>query len=268
MKKNDINIGYHIAILALFIGIIYFYLQYASEPLLGWYGSREVQTAITAYWFDFHHLFKSLFFYETPLFGSPWSIPFEFPLFQLGAAGIHSITGIPLDKSGRWLSTLLYFCCFIPLYKIIKEIDLDKEYFYISAILILLSPIYLYWSRAFLIESSALLTGFLFLWASIRFSKTNHIRWIFWIFVFGVLCSLIKITTFPSFVLAAFFSLVMLNSSNFSAANIRGIILKMVPLFVVLILCSIAVKLWTEQADDLKLTNEIGRALTSKNLQG
>lgn len=266
-KKNNSNRAYQAVTLIIFIGVIYFYLQYASEPLLGWYGSREVQTAITAYWFDFHHLFKSLFFYETPLFGSPWSIPFEFPLFQLGAASVHSLTGMPLDQSGRWLSSLLFFCCFIPLYNIIKEIGLDKEYFYISAILLLLSPLYLYWSRAFLIESSALFTGFLFLWSSIRFSKTNCIQWIFWMFVFGVLCSLIKITTFPTFVLAAFFSLVVLNSNDFSVANIKGLFLKMVSLFVVLILCFIAVKLWTEQADKLKLTNEIGRALTSKNLQ-
>ena len=267
-KKIYSNLAYTIIILGIACAVLLFYTLYINEPLFGWYGSREVQTAITAYWFDFHHLFKSIFFYETPVFGCPWSLPFEFPLFQLGAAGIHSITGLPLDVSGRFLNALLYFCCFIPLYKIIKELEISREYFCIATILFLLSPIYLYWSRTFLIESSALLTGFLFLWSSICFSKTSKIQWLVWTLFFGVLCSLVKITTFPSFVLAALLASIAVSTDYFSRTSIKQTILQILPLLMVLALCYISVKLWTEHADSLKEKNLIADILTSKNLQG
>ncbi|MCF7728981.1 MAG: glycosyltransferase family 39 protein [Chthoniobacterales bacterium] len=267
MKDRNTNF-YKIIVAVIFISIILFYLKYVSQPLFGWYGSREVQTAITAYWIDFRHISKSLFSYETPILGYPWSIPFEFPLFQIGAAGLHFIAGLPLDQSGRYLSAFFYFCCFIPLYNIIKEIELDKECFYIAAVLLLLSPLYLYWSRTFLIESTALFTGFLFLWASICFSKTGKFRWIFWTLFFGFLCSLVKITTFPSFVLASLVGGVAISTKYFSKITIKKCILEIVPLLLVLALCFVSVKLWTEHADVLKEKNPIAIVLTSKNLQG
>ncbi len=258
---------YNTIILIIAVSVIFLHLKYASQPLLDLHSFRQTQTAITSYWMDFHDLGKSLFSYETPVLGYPWSIPFEFPLFQIVTAGVHFVTGLSLDISGRLLSSFLYFLCFIPLFKIIKDLGFNKEYFYISAILLLFSPLYFYWSRAFLMESTALLSGLLFLWTSIRYNKTCHIRWIFGMLLFGVLCALIKITTFPSFVIAAFFSIIALDKVDCSVARIKSCFLKVIPLFLVLIVCFILLKLWTQHADHLKESTDISSFLTSKSLQ-
>src|SRR5262249_2211704 len=63
------------------------------KPILDQYLSRQTQTALTSYW-----LMQGgpIFAYETPVVGFPWSIPYEFPVYQIIAA-ILSAAGIPLD---------------------------------------------------------------------------------------------------------------------------------------------------------------------------
>src|SRR5262249_18342164 len=70
------------------------------QPLLDQYAFRQTQTALTSYW-----LMRGgpIFAYETPVLGFPWSIPFEFPLYQLLAAAL-SLVGVPLDAAGRIVS--------------------------------------------------------------------------------------------------------------------------------------------------------------------
>lgn len=264
MKQDRLYQG---VLCGVITGILFFYFKYASQPLLDLHSFRQTQTAITAYYIDFHNIGKSLFCYETPIFGYPWSIPFEFPLFQWLVAGTHQATGISLDCSGRLWSSFLYLLCFIPLYKTIKELNLSKEYFYISAILLLLSPLYFYWSRAFMIESSALLAGILFLWASICYQKKRHPRWIAGMLLFGVTCALIKITTFPSFFLAAFFALIAFDDGAFSVTNIKKYFCNAAPLLVVTAVCLFFSAWWIWHADQLKESNSIGKALTSGQLQ-
>ncbi|MBX9578559.1 MAG: glycosyltransferase family 39 protein [Chthoniobacterales bacterium] len=269
MKNNKTNAKFiYEAIILLLVAVVaIFNLKYANEPLLGLHSFRQTQTAITAYWFDFHNILNSIFSYETPILGCPWSVPFEFPIFQMIVAGFHGISRIPLDLSGRLLSFLFFLVCFFPLSEIIKELKIDREYFYISTILILLSPCYLYWSRAFMIESTALLAGFLFLWSSVRYFKTFSWKWYFWTLLFGMLCTLIKITTFPSFAISAIFLSCLLLSNTKKKFNFRNVLIKTIPIGVIFFICLICLMWWTHHADCLKQSNRIANFLTSKNLE-
>ena len=50
--------------------------------------------------------------YETPVLGPPWSLPFEFPLYQGIVAGLAKIFSTPLDQTGRFVSILSTICAF------------------------------------------------------------------------------------------------------------------------------------------------------------
>src|SRR3569833_806459 len=69
-----------------------------DQLLLEHHAFRQTQTAISAYWLmqggDF-------FSYLTPLFGAPWTMPLEYPLFQELAAILCRLTGWPLDFDRR-----------------------------------------------------------------------------------------------------------------------------------------------------------------------
>ena len=67
------------------------------KPLVDSYDARQTQTALTTFW-----LMQGgpIFAYETPVVGYPWSIPLEFPVYQIVVASV-SGAGIPLDAAGR-----------------------------------------------------------------------------------------------------------------------------------------------------------------------
>ena len=86
-------------ILAIVVGILAssVAIQYAMQPLLEQHGFRQTQTALTSYWMmeDGWRLA-----YETPVGGYPWTIPFEFPIYQAIVALLSSIFNSPLEHHG------------------------------------------------------------------------------------------------------------------------------------------------------------------------
>src|SRR6516164_5284174 len=70
------------AILFLIVGFAWSFVYLTGDwnrSLLGLHMWRQTQTAMTSYWFV-HEGFRMD--YQTPVFGPPWSIPFEFPFYQ------------------------------------------------------------------------------------------------------------------------------------------------------------------------------------------
>lgn len=128
-------------------------LMYANQLPLDVHAFRQTQTAITAYWF-MQEGFKLA--YETPVAGTPWSIPFEFPIYQLLVATTSKLFGLPLDFVGRIVSYLFLFLCLIPAKSITKNLQLPNSVFYIFAAILFSAPVYVYWSRTFMIETTAL----------------------------------------------------------------------------------------------------------------
>ena len=60
--------------------------------------------------------------YITPVLGPPWSIPFEFPLYQWLAGGFHALTGYPLDQSGRLVSLVFFYLCLVPWFLLFRRL--------------------------------------------------------------------------------------------------------------------------------------------------
>ncbi len=133
---------------------IFFWLSTLQQPLIDQHEFRQTQTALGALFMQ--PGLEGLLNYQTPVLGSPWSIPFEFPLFQWLSLQLASLTGMHLSTSGRLISVLFGVGCLWPASRLIRRAGLGIRAVALLIILYCTSSIYLYWNRAFLIESTAL----------------------------------------------------------------------------------------------------------------
>lgn len=233
------------------------------QPLLdGYFFTRQTQTALTSYW-----LMRGgpIFAYETPVVGFPWSIPFEFPVFQIIAA-LLAETGVPLDAAGRIVSFVFFVSCLWPMRVLFRALRFDDAAFLCTAILFLSCPLYLYWGRTFMIETCALF--FCFLWLAYlaeffaRPTRTSAAI----AAVAGSLGVLAKATTFPAFALLGGF----LFLKECYAAWTAGVVTQRArPILLALLAIALPFVLggaWTSYSDMVKEKSEIGKYLTSSSL--
>jgi hypothetical protein len=230
------------------------------QPLLDQYSFRQTQTAFSTYW-----LVRGgpIFAYETPVAGFPWSIPFEFPLYQMIVA-LLSRSGLPLEAAGRVVSFGFFVGCLWPMHVLFRALRFDSTAFLCVAILFLLSPIYVFWSRTFMIETCAVFFSLCWLAYLARYLREPRPIFMAFATVAGVLGILVKATTFPAF--AVLGGIIFLRESymtwrdQFPAGGIR-----------VMLLAAVAVAapfligvLWTVYSDSVKADNEFGMLLTSR----
>jgi hypothetical protein len=128
-------------------------IAHVEAPLLDWYGFRQTQTAMTVYWMMKEGWNLA---YQTPVVGYPWSVPFEFPIYQTLTAVISKLGGFPLETTGRLLSFCFLIACAWPACLITRRLGLPRETAWIFCALLWSSPLYLMGGRAFLIETTAL----------------------------------------------------------------------------------------------------------------
>src|SRR5215471_6317421 len=120
-------------------------LLHAAIASIGWWnpiverhGFRQSQTAISAYWLSRGTPFLA---YETPVLGPPWSIPFEFPLYQWLVSLWSRATSTPIDQSGRVISLLFFYAGLIPVAWLVRRLRLPPPVFPVFAVLYLASPL-------------------------------------------------------------------------------------------------------------------------------
>jgi hypothetical protein len=248
----------------VFAATVFFAVRYAAQPPLDMYSFRQAQTAISAYWFlkDGFQLG-----YQTPVLGAPWSIPFEFPIYQILVTLVTKYLAVPLDVSGRIVSYLFLVACVIPAKYIIDALKLNRTTFFIFSSLFLSSPIYLYWGRSFMIETAAVFFTLCYIVYFLKISKGDRtLRTIGYAILLATLGMLQKsTTTLPIFLITACIFLVQtvlqgkIREDIFSRRNFC--------LFFALLTFPIAVGFaWVSYTDQLKALNEIGNRLTSANL--
>lgn len=245
-----------------FIYSAYIALHYAKQIEVDF---RQTQTALTAYW-----LIKNGFSltYETPVLGPPWSIPFEFPIYQYIVALISKCFHTPLNATGRIISYIFLVLCLIPVRSFTKKLQLSDSVFYIFAALLFSSPVYLYWGRSFMIETASLffaLTGIKYFIDIIN--NQSSYKNILLFSVFMTLSLLQKATTgLPVIlILGLIYIYLILKQENsltkklFNQTNLIIICAFLIPLIMTVF--------WTSYTDQIKLLNPVGRSLTSSVLK-
>lgn len=221
-----------------------------NYPILDAHAFRQTQTAITSYYFlrDGFRLG-----YQTPVLGAPWSIPLEFPLYQGLVATVVKLTGYPLDQSGRLVSVVFFYASLLVGYYLLGLLQIAPQHRLIFLALILASPLYLFWSRTFMIESLALFLTLLFLYFSLRWLQKKKLALVTAAIIFGSLAGLTKVSTLVVGLVAISFLLVVYLRSLFVKKN-------WLMLITLLLLISIPILtsvVWTIYTDRLKAQNAL-----------
>lgn len=153
MRSERFELALKLLALGLVAHAAYWALAYAGQPLLDLYGFRQAQTAISAYWLGKDGFSLA---YQTPVSGPPWNIPFELPLYQWLAVRLAGLGGWSLDVTGRLLSFAFLLACLWPLRAAQQRLKLPTRAFWVAVAVAFSSPTYIYWGRAFMIETLAL----------------------------------------------------------------------------------------------------------------
>ena len=246
-----------------------------NQPLIDQHAFRQTQTALSALFMQ--PGLDGFFNYQTPAIGSPWSVPFEVPLFQWLVHGLAQFFSINLSTCGRLLSIVFGIGCLWPALTLLRCFDVKKPGQACFFILYFSSAIYLYWNRAFMIESTALFFSLwsLYLYALFRIKQAP--RSPVWggrpllIAAFGLSLSLgllVKATTGLPILLLISIDLIwqLFTSLRNGRSSLQITFLRLLPIAIAMLAALLLLRTWTLHADALKDLNPIGANLTSAAL--
>ena len=227
---------------------------------------RQTQTAITSY-----YLIRGgpLLRYETPIVGYPWSIPFEFPLYQWIVAAICKIFPIQLDQAGRLISEVFFFLSLATLWFVLSEFGVRPVNRLVLITLTLVSPQYIFWSRSFMIESTAFFFCLAYLYFILRFIRTRKTIDLGLGGLFGILGALVKATTFPAFAVVGclIYVLSLRRKQTDQSKSSRAFLPHVLSPLCFVVLPIFITWIWVQYTDQIKVLNVIGRHMTSSVLQ-
>ena len=186
---------------------------YIDEPIVDIHTFRQTQTAISVeYMLQDGLSWDSIINYKTPVFGPPWTIPMEFPFYQVSAYYIHKIMNVfgmdNLDFSLRITSLVYFYLSLFLLYRFLSYLSLSAKTVNICCFLYMILPFSIFWSRTAMIESCALFWCLGYLFCLIKFLNEKRLTYLFVGIIAGVIGFLTKITTaFPFCVFAGIYIL-------------------------------------------------------------
>lgn len=231
---------------------------------------RQAQTALSALFIQRDHDFSLA--YPTPVLGKPWSVPMEFPLYQWTVVIVSDTTGLSLTSAGRAVSAACFYLALPAFYLLLARLGLNRTQRLIGLGFILTCPLYIFYARAFLIETMALMFGAWYLVALIEALERRSGRWLALCIIAGTGVGLIKVTTFILFLLPGFVCSIIWLTQSYRR---RGETQSWSPLLRTLswlvaahAFPFIATRWWIHFSDSVKMLNPSGEALTSFNLAG
>lgn len=177
---------------------------------------RQTQTAVSALFIqrDGRHTLA----YPTPVLGAPWATPMEFPLYQWAVVEVSNRTGWPLVQSGRAVSAACFYVALVALFPLLRRLGLSRARCLLVMGLVLTCPLYVFYTRAFLIESMVLALSLWFLVAFTRFIAQPGFGWLLLVSALGVVAGVLKVTTLIVFLIPAG----LLTVQEMRAAAVRG----------------------------------------------
>lgn len=254
MKSNSKStVSLYLLILTVVIYYIFIQAAYLNYPILERHGFRQTQTAITSYYL--YDGFK--IDYETPVLGTPWTIPFEFPIYQYVSALFAKYTGVYIDSAGKIINCIFTLLLCFPVCSILKKLDVNHEVRLATIACIISSPLYLYWSTTFMIESTALLFSLLFIQFTIDFFVRLSFTNLVFLELFLILSLLQKATTVLPIIAVLYMFAFYLPNWTIRKQFLYSLAI-LIPLIVLYY--------WVAYTDYLKSMAVIGNDLTSSSL--
>ena len=135
--KYEPNYLHGLMMLALLLHMMLSKLGWDND-LFGAFGEfRQMQTAMSSYWMVAEGHWMP---YITPLLGYPWSIPLEFPTYQLLVAFISKLMNLPLVQAGKFVSLLFFYGSMPLVYICIVQVAGNRQAAAAAVCLTLLHP--------------------------------------------------------------------------------------------------------------------------------
>ncbi|MDB6126911.1 MAG: hypothetical protein JWM35_807, partial [Verrucomicrobia bacterium] len=193
-----------IAGFALFLGALLASLWFThvgwSNRLADTHPFRQTQTALSTYWMAKDGVRLD---YSTPAMGAPWSIPMEFPLYQAVVTLVTRSTGLSLESAGRAVSLFFFYASLPAIWLLLRRFRYQPAQRWLFLALVLTCPLYIFYSRTFLIESTAFCFGVWFLFSFHVALTSRHRGDILAAAILGIVAGLAKVTTFAVFLAPA-----------------------------------------------------------------
>lgn len=221
-----------------------------NNPLVDAHAFRQTQTAISVF-----YLLKGSpwLAYETPVLGVPWSIPMEFPLYQGIVAILVKLFQTPIDQTGRFVSAFFFYLSLIPIYVILSYLQVARAFRWLFLSLFLASPLYLFWARTFMIESTALFFSLSYIASIVVYFRQRMLIFALLSCIFGVAAGLTKATTLVGFLILAFIG----TGANWLKKESQRRLIQdfLIPLVAFFMIPYLVTKMWVNFADAQKLLN-------------
>lgn len=226
---------------------------------------RQAQTAISAWFIQRDRDFSLA--YPTPVLGKPWSIPFEFPLYQWTAVALSDALGLPLTQAGRLVSVGCFYLSLPAVWLLLGRLELPRSRRLLVLGLVLTCPVYFIYVRAFMMETMALMFSLWFLQAFVAAVERRSWQWLVLANIAGMGAGLVKVTTFMLYLMpAGVWGLWWLGRAWPRHSRTDGswtAVVRTAGWVVAATAVPFAVTLWWIRfADAVKLLNPIGRYLT------
>jgi hypothetical protein len=177
--------------LALLGLAIVIHIPTLNQPLLETQGFRQTTTAYPA--LLFHQQGIDLLRPQLPVFGPPFVLPIEFPLFQAAAAIVMDL-GVPADPAVRLTALVCFLITAVLVWRLLVAIAGEAAGL-AGLAAFLFSPLGLLISRMSLIEYMATAGALAFILWGLRWHETGRWRWYAAAFVAATIGLLVKPTT-------------------------------------------------------------------------
>ena len=260
----------HMILGGIFVGALLLHFWLATRnwttPFMPGHEFRQAQTAFISHFIDREDNFSLL--YEAPIVGKPWvSILLEVPIYEWSVVWISRLMAIPHFMAARTVSLACFYLLLPALYLLLGRLGLSRSRRLLTLALILCCPVYIFYSRAFLMESMELMCCAWFLVGYLWMMDRRRWPWFLLATGAGTGAALIKSTTFAVWLLpAAGYGVWMLGRD---LCTRRGWSPPLMTIFwglagVVVPLG--ALRLWIELTDPIKASHASAWLFTAKNL--
>lgn len=171
--ERRLCIGVFVVALLLHASLVFYHVR---MPFLVGHEFRQSQTALIAYYIDQENNFSPL--YEQPLLGKPWvGFVLEFPLYQWGVVGLSRVTGWPHFLAARVISITAFYAALPALAMLLARLGLSRPRRLFVLAAVLLCPVYIFYTRAFLIDPLEFTCCTWFVAAFVRTMDERRVRW-------------------------------------------------------------------------------------------
>lgn len=153
---------------------------------------RQTQTALITHFIDRQDDFSLL--YEAPIVGKPWvSVLLEVPLYQWSVVGLSRVTGLSHHVTARTISLTCFYLTLPAVFLLLHRLGLESKPRRLFVVgMILMCPLYIFYSRAFLIDAMALMGSAWWLFAFVRMMDRRRWTWFVFTTLAGTAAALVK----------------------------------------------------------------------------